>query len=112
MVSYGFAVVDCFSTDDGGWPREFEFARDNGTGEITFTNKVWYNIYGLRVHHVEHLAQAGFFLPEGAVDLVEVTSVAECCGVIEGRCAGVWVLGGAVSDDDEGRFFGVGHGGV
>jgi hypothetical protein len=31
--------------------------------------------------------------------------------VIESGGAGVWVLGGAVSDDDESRVFGVGHGG-
>jgi hypothetical protein len=30
--------------------------------------------------------------------------------VIEGGGAGVRVLGGTVSDDDESRFFGVGHG--
>ncbi len=110
VVSDGFAVVDRFSADGRGCSGEFEFAGDDGSGEVTFTNKVWYHVNGRRVDHVEDLPEAGFFLPKGAVDFLEVTRVAEGGGVIESGGAGVRILGGTVSDDDESRFFGVGHG--
>ncbi len=100
-----------FLADGGRCSGEFEFPRDDGSGEVAFTNKVWHNVDGLRVHHVENLAEAGLLFPESAVHFLEMAAIAERCGVIESGGAGVWVLGGAVSDDDESRVFGVGHGG-
>lgn len=111
VVSDGLAVMDRFFANGGGCSGEFEFAGDDGSGEVTFTNKVWHHVNGRRIDHVEDLAEAGFFFPKSAVDFPKVAGVAKGCGVIEGGGAGVRVLGGTVSDDDESRFFGVGHGG-
>ncbi len=44
------------------------------------------------------------------MDFAEGAEAAERCGVVEGWGAGVGVLGGAVSDDDESGFGERGHG--
>ncbi len=110
VVSDWFAVMDNFFSDARDGTGEFEFARDHSAGEVSFTNKIRNNKDGFAIHHMEDLAEAGFFFPEGAVDFAEGAEAAKRCGVVEGWCAGVGVLGGSVSDDDESGFGKRGHG--
>ena len=80
---------------------EAEFAGDDGIGEITFADEIGDEVDFIGADHVEDLAVAGFFFPEGGVDFGEDLAIDEGGGVIESGGAGIGVDRGSVADDDE-----------
>ena len=101
VVPHGLAIFEGEAIAMGDGAIEAEFAGDDGIGEITFADEIGDEVDFIGADHVEDLAVAGFFFPEGGVDFGEDLAIDEGGGVIESGGTGIGVDRGSVADDDE-----------
>jgi hypothetical protein len=86
IVSDRFAILNSFPGSTSDRSGEFQFSGDNRLGEVTFANKVWYDVYIVAFDHTQNFSKARFFLPEAAIDLGEKLATANLVRVLEGWC--------------------------
>src|ERR1700741_3361584 len=68
-------------------PGELKLARNDASGEISFTDKVRYDVHFVAFHHIKNFAQTRFFLPECAVHFSESAPANDLVGMLIGRSA-------------------------
>lgn len=102
--------MERFSSDLCGRSGELEFAWDHILGEIPLADETGDHINFLGVDQVNRLAHGWLFFPEAAMDFGEKASSANLVGMFEIGSRGIWILCGAVTDDEEGACW-LGHDG-
>jgi hypothetical protein len=81
---------------------KFKFSRDDYLGEVTFANKVWYNVNIIALDHSQDLSKAWFLFPEAAIDFREEPAPNDLVRVLEGWRTRVGIQSGSMTYQYEG----------
>ena len=76
---------------------EFKFSRDDYLGEITFANKVRYDINIIAFNHAQNLSKARFLFPKAAIDFRKKPAPNNLVRMLKGGRARVRIYGGAMA---------------
>src|ERR1700737_864430 len=86
----------------GDWSDKFQFSRDDYFSEVTFANKVWYDVNIIALDHSQDLSKAWFLFPKAAIDFREEPAPNDLVRMLEGWRTRIGIQGGAMTYQNEG----------
>jgi hypothetical protein len=110
IVSHRFAVFDNFPCAMGDRPDKFKFPGDDYLSEVTFANKVWYDVDIFALNHSQDFPKAWFLFPKAAIDFGEEPAANDLIRMLEGGRTRIGIQGGAMTHQNEGTLSFVRHG--
>ena len=81
----------------GDWSGKFKFSRDDYLGEVTFANKVRYNVNVVALNHSQNFSKAWFLFPKAAIDFRKEPASNNLVRMLKGGRAGIRIHGGAMA---------------
>src|SRR5206468_6622865 len=84
IVSHGFAIFNCFARATRHRSIKFKFSGNNYLGEITFADKVWYDVDFVVLDHPQDLSKAWLLFPEAAVHFSEQPAPDDLTRMLQG----------------------------
>ena len=80
---------------------KFKFSRDDCLGEVTFANKVWYDVNILALDHSQDFSKAWFLFPKAAIDFRKKPAPNDLVRMLKGGRARIGIQGGAMTYQNE-----------